>query len=80
MGEQIYTQTQFSFHLTTDNRVQLDFIRIRKRTTENERERERTKRGVISLSVYVFCILLTLLFSRLRQLLTEERREQLQKN
>lgn len=78
MGEQIYTQTQFSFHLTTDNRVQLDFIRIRKRTTENEREREQNE--VLSLSVYVFCILLTLLFSRLRQLLTEERREQLQKN
>ncbi len=58
MGEQIYTQTQFSFRSTTDNRVQLDFIGARKR--ENE---------VLSLSV-----------SCLRQLLTEERREQLQKN
>jgi hypothetical protein len=65
MGEQIYTQTQFSFHSTTDNRVQLDFIGARKR--ENE---------VLSLSL----IQLTPFFSCLRQLLTEERREQLQKN
>jgi hypothetical protein len=65
MGEQIYTQTQFSFRSTTDNRVQLDFIGASKR--ENE---------VLSLSL----IQLTLSFSCLRQLLTEERREQLQKN
>lgn len=63
MGEQIYTQTQFSFHLTTDNRVQLDFIRIRKRTTENERERERTKRGVISLCVCILYIANSAFFS-----------------
>jgi hypothetical protein len=65
MGEQIYTQTQFSFRSTADNRVQLDFIGARER--ENE---------VLSLSL----ILLTSSFSCLRQLLTEERREQLQKN
>jgi hypothetical protein len=65
MGEQIYTQTQFSFRSTTDNRVQLDFIGAR----ENE---------VLSLSLSL--MLLTLSFSCLRQLLTEERRTQLQKN
>jgi hypothetical protein len=67
MGEQIYTQTQFSFRSTTDNRVQLDFVRASKR--ENE---------VLSLSLSL--ILLIPSFSCLRQLLTEERREQLQKN
>ena len=60
MGEQIYTQSQFSFRSTTDNRVQLDFIGAQ--TRENE---------VLSLSFSLSC---------LRQLLTEERREQLQKN
>ena len=69
MGEQIYTQTQFSFRSTTDNRVQLDFI-----GGGSETERE-----VLSLSLALHWSSPSF-FLALRQLLTGERREQLRKN